>query len=955
LFRNSSYKANFAERDSGKETNFSIKLKEKKKMKTNSKRKLLFTMLFLTILVVSSTYAVRIPEAQAAEKTIREKGLEVLNNVVGIDLARFNVTSKEYSQDAQSSYMGVVPQQCLDYTVTSGESTQKWFYTFADGNLQMIQLSNEGVASQLTKPSTRFNAFAAKSFLIKYQAYTNDSLFGELCATLDGVDAGSDVTKTVGDTRLEVTTSDDGCTNFKWYYTANGAVAPYSKFVVLEFKDGLLKTFVNNWQLYGVGSTTVRLSKEDAVAIALNTAKAHSWSVNLDVDALEEKNFNASNVCWASLIFDGSVNANKTRNEDPLMLYPVWRVGISLNKWYGYMYGIQVDVWADTGEVRSVQEAWSTILPSEGVPTADLAESTSVSEANLSLPVMVALTTALAIIGASFFWMSRQKSLSFDVRRKLFSKKIAGVLFCVLLLSVVFLSQAATVNATTRGAAVWGSQSDGAVTYPAGDRWRKSQDEIDCQQANCSTIASYFANNGYTGNGAINHQGTDAGQILSDIANLNSGKDYMAVVDFDHGVGGVPTNAPPDEYHYMFEDNTGTIIGGPAASPTPYPEGHYTDYNHGVFDMTIHQLVQERKVIFALINTCMSANTTLYGQGLKDDNWNPHPRAFGMPFAWTHRTVANRNTAGFTIAQNISDDGYNNPDWGFQVYIGFTYGSASLSQNIPYDEGYPYNNWVVSFFDNALNHYKSVNDALDSASSQYFGSSFGTSDLQDFTAYWWNPDGGATQDGCKMAVYGNGNIQLKQFTPPADTPGTPSISGPTTGNPSTSYQFSAFAGDPYAHPVQYRFDWGDGTPYTTTYPQPDGVSANANHSWSSNGLYGVRVQARCAYSDWGSWSSPIYINIGNLTAQLSVYAYNQYGYPGYVPLYIDDNYVGTTGSTYTVLLGNRKIYVESPLYDGNYWHVFDHYVYGGYSHYANPLTIAVTGSTTLTAYYYSYY
>ncbi|MCW4044034.1 MAG: hypothetical protein NWE94_00780, partial [Candidatus Bathyarchaeota archaeon] len=161
--------------------------------------------------------------------------------------------------------------------------------------------------------------------------------------------------------------------------------------------------------------------------------------------------------------------------------------------------------------------------------------------------------------------------------------------------------------------------------------------------------------------------------------------------------------------------------------------------------------------------------------------------------------------------------------------------------------------------------------------------------------------------------------------------------------------------DSYGHNIKYRFDWGDGSPYTETDWYPNGATAYASHPWSSNGLYSVRVQDRCSNGDWGSWSDLHYVNIGYLTAQLTVNAYNQYGYPGYVPLYIDGNYVGTTGSAYTVLLGNHQIYVENILYEGGSRHIFDHYVWGGYAYGENPLTILLTGDATLTAYYYSFY
>ena len=90
------------------------------------------------------------------------------------------------------------------------------------------------------------------------------------------------------------------------------------------------------------------------------------------------------------------------------------------------------------------------------------------------------------------------------------------------------------------------------------------------------------------------------------------------------------------------------------------------------------------------------------------------------------------------------------------------------------------------------------------------------------------------------------------------------------------------------------------------------------------------------------------------TYSLTVYAYNQYGQPGAVPLYIDGQYVGTTGYSYTVTSGNHQIYVESPLYSGAY-HVFYCYYYDSNYNYDNPMTLSVTSDKTVTAYYYSYY
>lgn len=92
------------------------------------------------------------------------------------------------------------------------------------------------------------------------------------------------------------------------------------------------------------------------MAIALDTTRNHSWTMQLDEDALDPRNFNQNrSVSWTVLTFDGSLDANKTRSQYVLELYPVWRIGLVLNKVYGELYGLEVNIWADTKEVRSVK------------------------------------------------------------------------------------------------------------------------------------------------------------------------------------------------------------------------------------------------------------------------------------------------------------------------------------------------------------------------------------------------------------------------------------------------------------------------------------------------------------------------------------------------------------------------------------------------------------------------
>lgn len=942
-------------------------------MAKENRRKLLFITVFLMILLSSSAYISLMPTAHAAQLP-EQKGIYLLKSIVGIDLANYNVTAKESIPSQQQSFMGVIPQDTIAYNLTSANSKVYALCTFTNGSLQTLHmLQNQGSPHMVNSALSSNAVEIAKSFLTNYQAYTGKPLFGQLKSTLGNINASENVTVLSGDKVLEVNAS-NGNTNFKWYYSANGAIAPYSKFISIYVSNGSLTSFIDNWDLYNVGSNTVNLTKEQAVQIALATAINHTWSIPLDNNTLAPQNFNeAKSVSWCALTFDDSIGANANRSSDSLELYPVWRIGLVLNKWYGQMYGIEVDVWADSGQVRSVQEAYSTLPPPEDMPTANLSsQAPAVSEANFNLAFLIALPTLAAAVGATMVWMSRKKKshrYTFLRRRGL---KTGGILLCILISSTIALGAVAAVNATSRDAVIWGSRSSGAPNNPYSYSWRKTDTEIWYQNITASDIASDFANNGYT---AYNHEGDDSfkGAILNDMSASSGGLqaiyDYGAFVDFDHGVGGYPglagyANVPTNEFHYMFEDDYGTVVGTAAS--------HHTDWSYGVYDMDIYNSIDPNKAVFAFINTCMSADynnahgaissSDFYPQSNFWQGMLPDGNARGMPYAFTHRIVEDPSTTGFNIASDISNDGYGNPDTGGNVYIGFPYGSASLSQNIPYNTGYLYRLWVDSFFWYALEYDTSVNQALDLASDGAWGSgNFGNSPLQTgFAANWpMAYYGNSTfynnpQTGCTMAVFGNGNIHLKQYEP--DYVSTPVVGGPTSGDIGTSYQFSASSIDPSGHNIRYTFDWGDGSSQTVTGWYSSGATAYANHTWSSNGVYNVTVRAQCDHGVWSTWSSPRIINIGNVLFALTVLAYNQYGYSGYVPLYIDGTYVGTTGYTYTVTEGTHTIYVVSPLTDGyTYYHVFQYYYYDGNYNYDNPMTLSVTADKTVTAYYYSYY
>jgi hypothetical protein len=895
-------------------------------MKIKNSKKIFWAVICLSLIVTLSTM---INNVKAIDITNQQKALEICNNVLGFNSNDYSVMVNDYLPTPQTQYLGVVPQENLLYHLSSGKSNISILYTYAKDNLQVIQILSNNNGDKTSKSAVASNLATAENFLNKYQEYTNDLLYGNLRSTLNNVDFKSNTTKVFANFVLETINLEDGTTNFKWYYTANSATAPYSKFIAIGTKNGELTAFVNNWNVYAIGSTEVKISIEQAINIALAKAKEYDWSVPIDASSLASNNLNSNNIRFANLTFDDSIGVNSQRNQDVLALYPVWHIGVALDKWYGYLYGIEIDIWADNGQIRSTEEAWSTLPPPENTSIGNVA----VKESSVSI-LSFSSQLSLSIVGAAFasttILILVQKKVIVKTSHRQFRQKSLGIIVGLLLVTSVMLSLANPVGATTRGSVVWGSQSDGGINLD-GSHWRKHYTEIGNQTAIANTLTSYFQN--YAGYTAYNHQGnrtpgSTVGQIEGDIGNLQYYNDYVAVVDFDHGISGYPQWAPPGEEHYMFEDNTGTVIGTQSQ--------HTTNWNHGVYDMDIYQWTQANKVIFAFINTCQSADINRLGQGLLDTQWNPNPRALGMPFAWTHRLVADKSSQGFNVNQYISSDGYNSPDWGFQVYIGFPYGSASLEQGIPFNGGggNPYYYWVTSFFYHALYYDISVNDALDSASWQFMGSSFGASPLRTgFPAWWWNF---GSQDGCTMAVYGNGNIHLKNFASPYDGPSTPMFNGPTTGSSDVSYDFSAFSTNPYGRDIEYTFDWGDGTQTVTDCS--DGQTAYESHVWSSGGTYAVKVQAESSNGIWSAWSSPIYMNIDQQNVWIDIIAEDEANIQLSANIWVDSNWVGTGSAGLEVSYGWHYIEADTYVWDDYYgtyvfpvsgtgWYYFTGYTY----------------------------
>ena len=541
------------------------------------------------------------PNAHAQEvTTAKAKGLTIISQVASLDIANYTATP---TVDVTGSYLGPLPTENIRYTLTGFGNTIEMQDTFTNGSLQIMDiLENSGSPLMTALPaSARASVVVmAKAFLLNYQEYSANSLYGQLASTLNNADPAQNSTTTVGNINFDINTISGNSTlgnstTFTWSYTSNGVNAD-CKCVSLSYENGSLKSFIDTWNLYPIGSTTVNLSEQQAENIAMQNAKAYSWTIGSGNEKHVINNFNVTKPMVEQLEFCPVGNASNARSSDPLTLYPMWSIGVGLDKFYpGDVYGINVDVWADTGQVRDTQEVFSTLPPPAGAEVATTAESSiptvnnqtsaTTAESNMFPAFLIVLATFAVFTMVSIpVWLSRKKTLPHSLRLPKL-RTIGGAILCILIAS------AALVPAVNAGSAlIWGNASNGSGYLP------HTQNEIGNQTMISAYITSLFQSCGYAYSNNMQGVATIPQNVQTYVPYADENYPPSATVWFDHGVG--MTNVipgDPSEFHFML-CGTYATLGVPSGD---------------VFDYQIYNYPSIQKNYFSFISACMSAKTNL--------------------------------------------------------------------------------------------------------------------------------------------------------------------------------------------------------------------------------------------------------------------------------------------------------------------------------------------------------
>jgi hypothetical protein len=891
-----------------------------------------------------------VPAAYAAQPSIQENTLSILNHVAGI---KPDLDAVDQSTQKDSQYLGLSQTQ-TDLYLSSEQGKIRAQCSYVNNQLHEIYLSD--IQGQVfLKQSSGSTVDLAKNFLAEFN-YTQDTFYSQLVATLNSIDTKTNLTKTEGNIQLKTSIA-GAVDNYIWTYVDESGVKADRKNVVLSYENGQLKCFLNNWPLYTVIGAP-KVSVEQARTIAIEASKDFSYQVTYEngtVETVSDLKTASESLGYESLVYLNYDNQDDARGGDPFMLYPAWFVPLGLDDFYpGGVSSIMVLVWADMGEVSAIHEitADSNIVPaickeaSANQQTVDV-----VANQSTVFPPALALVAVFSLAVIPLVAVLKVKSRT---GRRSYSRFWATLGLMMLLFSMVFLAvPSVSADTVTLKSRVYSCENGSGYRNPAADSF-----ERDATIEVCNYIAGLTQGAGYD---TSNWRGgsTTVSSVVDYVGSDEQNYDRTILFHVGH-------------FSYMgraYQDNTGNPIYDTAIYPNTGLGKHY----------------------FTFLWVCGQAEVPIINGKAQ---WADYPTNTlpGMPIAWTHRD-------GISGRSYMNAYGYTSPDYQGQCFISF-YGYSPMLSGLPINtflENSTFTNckeFIKKFYSYSFIYHLSVQDALNQASLYHFGIPFVECCLYTgYNCYWPGGDWdgvegmeymsepgysptdyaqwvGGRGNNC-MRVFGDSSIKLNPQTPPsaplhdlwiyAETGGT---TNPEPGGygcagetvdilaiPYADYVFDHWIKDGNVYdyhtenPISVDMYDGDHTVtayfrYTTAQRLAITASGGGTTSGFEPGVHWVTYGTDClvtaqgaGFSYWLLDGEYVYtggsINVHmegyhtleahfneNLPAcSLTVTAY-EYMTSAQVPtnIYVNHVCIGTADGTYSVPLGTIRIYVDAWVY-----------------------------------------
>jgi len=296
-------------------------------------------VLFALLLVASLAV---FPAPVLAGQTInQDKAMDFMKKVLhsNIDLSKYIITLK-----VDTTLSDVPPPvghnvESLLYSLKSENNELSIMINIERGAITMFSIDLLEGQAITNKPYTNMYD-AVTDFLKAYQAYTNiDS--NNLIQMLNNVDLTKNSTITQESTKLTINSYEFGpdyLTNFKWEHIINDVA--YTKVDITFYDTYLLSSMMDTRKLYTIGDTSINISMDKAIDIAIEGLKSYSYEMP---DGSIVTDFKVSKE---------NVFATLTTARFNYELRPYWDVRMLLDEVYpGNVFGLSAFIWANTGEI----------------------------------------------------------------------------------------------------------------------------------------------------------------------------------------------------------------------------------------------------------------------------------------------------------------------------------------------------------------------------------------------------------------------------------------------------------------------------------------------------------------------------------------------------------------------------------------------------------------------------
>jgi hypothetical protein len=298
---------------------------------------LFITAVLLTTLIALFVIFSTAPPTAAPVSVSQKKGLVFIENVLPLDISKYNVTFKPQFAPPPLNATELIET----YSLESDESTLDVICSFENNVLRicMIDVKKGSVISDQPYASI---IDEATRFLMKYENYTH-IYSTEMRNMLFNLDLTKNTTVTSGNLKLTVSNGEfpkgTKTTSFNWKYVFNNC--EYTG-LNINFDNGTFVGLSDTRGLYTIGNTTVNVSMRQAIDAAMKYIENYSYKIAEDV-WISDFNVTGTSAGLFSTV------------REPYVLYPYWQVKLFLDKTYpGSVDGLLVFIWADSGEAFSI-------------------------------------------------------------------------------------------------------------------------------------------------------------------------------------------------------------------------------------------------------------------------------------------------------------------------------------------------------------------------------------------------------------------------------------------------------------------------------------------------------------------------------------------------------------------------------------------------------------------------